>query len=66
MLKGQYIRNKYTKEVNKIEIGDFEEHSKLSAVKVFSSDMSHSYWVDKADYELCSLEHIQLEFIVNK
>ena len=60
MLKGQYIRNKYTKEVNKIEIGDFEEHSKLNSVKIFSPDMSHSYWVDKVNYELAVIENINL------
>lgn len=60
MLKGQYIRNRYTGSVHKIEIGDFEEHSKLSSVKVFSEDMSHSYWVDKVDYELAVLENAYL------
>lgn len=55
MLKGQYVRNKYTKEVHKIEIGECEEHYKISSVKIFSEDMSHSYWVDKIDYELAFL-----------
>lgn len=60
MLKGQYVRNKYTKEVHKIEIGDCEEHSKLSSVKIFSPDMSYSYWVDKVNYELTVIENINL------
>lgn len=66
MLKGQYVRNKYTKEVHKIEIGDFEEHSKLSAIKVFSPDMSYSYWVDKVYYELAVIENIDLVQSVKK
>lgn len=36
MLKGQYVKNIFTKEVNKIEIGELEEHSKISYIKIFS------------------------------
>ena len=64
MLKGQYVKNIFTKEENKIEIGELEEHSKISYIKIFSPDMSHSYWVEKSDYELAVLENIEVECIV--
>ena len=66
MLKGQYVRNKYTGTVHKIEIGECEEYSKISSVKIFSEDMSHSYWVDKIDYELAFLENIDLVLTIKK
>ena len=66
MLKGQYIRNKHTGAVHKVEIGECEEYSKISSVKIFSEDMSHSYWVNKIDYEFAFLELIDLVISVKK